>query len=77
MNEINTDINKKYEIKLVDVETNIKSLIKKTNEQEKSLKEIKLKLKDFNIFEIFKSIGNNSENGQNNNILISLINNLI
>ena len=48
MNEINTDINKKYEIKLVDVETNIQSLIKKTNEQEKSLKEIKLKLKDFN-----------------------------
>ena len=76
MNEINSDIDKKYEIKLVDVEANIQSLIKKANEQEKSLKEIKLKLKDFNIFEIFKSIGNTSENGQNNNILISLIDNL-
>ena len=76
MNEINSDIDKKYEIKLVDVEANIQSLIKKANKQEKSLKEIKLKLKDFNIFEIFKSIGNTSENGQNNNILISLIDNL-
>ena len=37
MNEINSDIDKKYEIKLVDVEANIQSLIKKANEQEKSL----------------------------------------
>ena len=76
MNEIHSDMDKKYEIKLADVEANIQNLIKITNEQDNSLNEIKLKLKDFNIFEIFKSVGNNSENGQNNNLLISLIDNL-
>ena len=71
-----SNMDKKYEIKMADVEANIKSLIKKENMYDKSLNDIRLKLKDFNVLEIFKSIGNNTENGQNNNILLSLIDNL-
>ena len=76
MNEICSNLDKKYEIKMADVEANMKSLINKEKIYDKSINEIKLKLKDFNILEIFKSIGSNSENGQNNNILLSLIDNL-
>ena len=77
MNEMFSNMDKKYEIKMADVEANIKSLIKKENMYDKSLNDIRLKLKDFNVLEIFKSIGNNTENGQNNNILLSLIDNLL
>ena len=76
MNEMFSNMDKKYEIKMADVEANIKSLIKKENMNDKSLNDIRIKLKDFNVLEIFKSIGNNTENGQNNNILLSLIDNL-
>ena len=71
-----SNFDKKYEIKIADIEANIKSLINKENLYDKSLNEIKVKLKDFNVLEIFKSIGDSSENGQNNNIIISLIDNL-
>ena len=67
---------KDYEIKFADIEANMKSLLKKEKDQDDVLKDIKLKLKDFNILELFKSIGDNSDKGQNNNILISLIDNL-
>ena len=67
---------KNYEIKLADIEANIQSLLKKENEQDNSLKDIKLKIKDFNIIELFKSFGNLSEKGQNDNIFISLVDNL-
>ena len=57
-------------------ESNIQSLIKLINEHDNSLKDIQVKLKDFNIFELFKSIGDNSENGNNTNIFSNLIDNL-
>ena len=57
-------------------ESNIQSLIKLINEHDNSLKDIQVKLKDFNIIELFKSIGNNSENGNNTNIFSNLIDNL-
>ena len=57
-------------------ESNIQSLIKIINEHDNSLKDIQVKLKDFNIIELFKSIGNNSENGNNTNIFANLIDNL-
>jgi len=57
-------------------ESNIQSLIKLINEHDNSLKDIQVKLKDFNIIELFKSIGNNSENGNNTNIFANLIDNL-
>ena len=54
----------------------MKSLIKTTEEQEKELKDIKLKLKDFNILELLKSFGDNSEDGKNNNTVLRLIENI-
>ena len=57
-------------------ESNIQSLIKLINEHDNALKDIQVKLKDFNIIELFKSIGDNSENGNNTNIFSNLIDNL-
>ena len=67
---------KDYEIKFADIEASVQSLLKKEKEQDDVLKGLKLKVKDFNILELFKSIGDNSDKGQNSNILISLIDNL-
>ena len=78
-NNQNNDINanndnyKVIEIKIEEIEQKIKSLTKTSDEHEKELTDTKLKLKDFNVFELFKSFGENSEEDKNNNIVLNLI----
>ena len=74
-NDINTnnDNYKVIEIKIEEIEQKIKSLTKTSDEHEKELTDTKLKLKDFNVFELFKSFEENSEEGKNNNIVLNLI----
>ena len=75
-NEYNDKKQKDFETKIEGIEKRMKSLIKTTEEQEKELKDIKLKLKDFNILELLKSFGDNSEDGKNNNTVLRLIENI-
>ena len=65
---MNEEIETKYnnninsiETKIEGIEENIKSLIKTSDEHENELKDTKLKLKDFNVLELFKSFGDSSE----------------
>ncbi len=69
----NNDNYKVIEIKIEEIEQKIQSLTKKSDEHEKELTDTKLKLKDFNVFELFKSFEENSEEGKNNNIVLNLI----
>ena len=80
---MNEEIETKYnnnissiETKIEGIEKNIKSLIKASDAHENELKDTKLKLKDFNILELFKSFGDSSEDGKNSKILVTLMDNL-
>ena len=80
---MNEEIETKYnnninsiETKIEGIEENIKSLIKTSDEHENELKDTKLKLKDFNVLELFKSFGDSSEEGKNSKIFATLMDNL-
>jgi hypothetical protein len=75
-NEHNDKIQKDLETKIEGIEKRMQSLIKTTEEQEKELKDIKMKLKDFNILELLKSFGDNSEDGKSTNTALRLIENI-
>lgn len=68
---------KKMEIKFADIEANLQSLIKLTTEHDTDIKDTKTKLKDFNILELLKAIGEDGNKaGENNNIILTLLDNL-
>lgn len=68
---------KKIEIKFADIEANLQSLVKLTTEHDVDIKDTKTKLKDFNILELLKAIGEDgNKTGENNNIILTLLDNL-
>ena len=68
---------KKIEIKFADIEANLQSLVKLTTEHDTDIKDTKTKLKDFNILELLKAIGEDgNKTGENNNIILTLLDNL-
>ena len=68
---------KKMEIKFADIEANLQSLIKLTTEHDTDIKDTKTKLKDFNILELLKAFGEDGNKaGENNNIILTLLDNL-
>ena len=68
---------KKMEIKFADIEANLQSLVKLTTEHDTDIKDTKTKLKDFNILELLKAIGEDgNKTGENNNIILTLLDNL-
>ena len=68
---------KKMEIKFADIEANLQSLIKLTTDHDTDIKDTKTKLKDFNILELLKAIGEDgNKSGENNNIILTLLDNL-
>jgi hypothetical protein len=65
------------EIKFADIEANLQSLVKLTTEHDTDIKDTKTKLKDFNILELLKAIGEDgNKTGENNNIILTLLDNL-
>jgi len=50
--------------------------MKASDTHENELNDTKLKLKDFNVLELFKSLGDSSEDGKNSKIFVTLMDNL-